>query len=953
MQKEIDLTSSGTPVRPVTSQGTWQALAERVGGSTLILAALFLLLILALNADLFRKPIIEDGDFAADSLTVQQAKHLHLLVGHYSRWQIHHPGPAYWYLFGLGEFLFYDLLHLVPAPFNAQLVTVIILNVGLLFAAFAIFKRHCPQFSIPLAMAITIVITVLVNSIATPSMLISVWQPDLLLFAYLLFAVSGASVLGGQTRDLPWMALSGMLLIHIHLSQPLFVGLIGGGVIACLLVPAARQGRLRAFVIERRWHFALAAALCLILALPPLLDIVLHTPSNLDDIRGYLHAHAGERNGLLTSFRYVLCFFLFVPKPEQVLTDPSGSVLREALSRPWVIIYWLVFFVSSLLAMALVRIDAGRSRSAFPRHLLWITAATVILFFYWAIRITGPLFLYNGNFFFFVHLVGWFLLLSVFSRRWVNQKGALAFASIGFTIAFAFINRDVLRSSAPSNPDVLQAAIAVSGAGLGDPKLTFQHDDWPLAAGVANAMERQGKPFCVSPDWGFMFTRENVCPDELRTERVAIATLGAPCMPPCRELYRSKTMSVTFSPVEWLKVPVSIGLADTADIKTGFYASEGTHRWAQKHAVIRFLLAPELPQAACFQLRLTGFGYPGRPTQVFLNGHRLGTLSKATLDTAAFAVSRDNLKAGDVNEVSLETERAGPVGADPREIGYGFNNLTLLSDPAEASCEMGSGPEYASLPVDWKAGCYGPEGPPSNEWRWCGSESALVIHNPYPEPRRVTVRADLSTGHAEPAPVVIRSRISSDRLAVNSIPRTYVSTLVLLPGENSLDFSCRAPRAEAPKDPRTMVLRFDHFSVESDGKALPTDADRSLASPLLIPGAGFYGLEASGDDTWRWCQRKCELILDNDTARPIVALFDATLITGQKEMSTVTLGSGIFAKTYRVNLDGLHARERFIAPPGRYTLAFSTDAPPVAAPGDPRLLVLQVKNLRVGIADPE
>jgi hypothetical protein len=951
MRKEIDLTSSGTSARSVTSQGTWQVLAERVGGSTLILAALFLLLILALNADVFRKPIIEDGDFAANSLIVQQAKHLHLLVGHYSRWGFHHPGPAYWYLFALGEFLFYDTLHLVPAPFNAQLVTVIIVNVALLFAAFAIFKRHCPQFSIPLAMAITVVITALVNGIAAPSMLVSNWPPDLLLFSYLLFAVSGASVLGGETRDLPWMSLSGMLLIHAHLSQFMFVGLIGGGVIAFLLVPAARQGRLRAFVIERRRHFALAAALCLILALPPLLDIALHTPNNLDDVRAYLHAHAGERNGLLTSFRYVLCFFLFVGKPEQVLNDPSGGLLHEVLSRPWIVIYWLLFFASSLLTMVLVRIDAGRSRSAFPRHLLWITAATVILFFYWAIRITGLFYVFNGSFFFVVHLLGWFLLLAVFSRGWANKKGALTIASIGFTIAFAFINRGVLRSNALSDPDVFRVAIAVSGAGLGNPELTFQHHDWPLATGVANAIKRLGKPFCVSGDWGYMFTRESVCPDELKTERVAIATGGAPCTPPCRELYRSKTMSATLSSVERLKIPVSIGLADTADIKTGFYASEGTHRWAQKHAAIRFLLAPELPPATCFQLRLTGFGYPGRPTQVFLNGHRLGTVSKETLDTAVFPVARDNLKAGNINEVSLDTERAGPVGADWREIGYGFNNLALRSTPAAGSCDIGSGPEYASPPVDWKAGCYGLEGKPPKEWRWCGSESALVIRNPYPEPRRVTVRAELSTGHEEPSPVIIRSQASSDRINVNAIPRAYVSTLVLFPGENTLDFSCRAPKAEAPNDPRTMVLRFEHFSVESDGKALPKEANRSQASPLLIPGAGFYGLEVAGADTWRWCQRKCELILDNDTARPIVALFAATLITGQKEISVVKLESRVFTKTYSVNADGLNATERFVLPPGRYTLVFSTDAPRVSAPGDPRLLVLQVKNLRVGIAD--
>ena len=71
---------------------------------------------LALNAQLFRNPIIEITDFAANSLLVQQARHFSLLTGHYSRWHFHHPGPAFLYLFALGELIFHDILHVAPAP---------------------------------------------------------------------------------------------------------------------------------------------------------------------------------------------------------------------------------------------------------------------------------------------------------------------------------------------------------------------------------------------------------------------------------------------------------------------------------------------------------------------------------------------------------------------------------------------------------------------------------------------------------------------------------------------------------------------------------------------------------------------------------------------------------------------------------------------------------------------
>ena len=64
----------------------------------------------------------EVGDFAANSLLIQDAKRLHLAVGNYSRVGFNHPGPAILYVLAFGELIFHDWLHVVPAPRSGQLV---------------------------------------------------------------------------------------------------------------------------------------------------------------------------------------------------------------------------------------------------------------------------------------------------------------------------------------------------------------------------------------------------------------------------------------------------------------------------------------------------------------------------------------------------------------------------------------------------------------------------------------------------------------------------------------------------------------------------------------------------------------------------------------------------------------------------------------------------------------
>ena len=811
----------------------------------LILTAAFVLLVLALNFELFTTPIVEHSDFAANSLLVQQAKHFRLLTGHYSRWLFHHPGPAFLYLFALGEFLFHDVLHIVPAPYNGQLLITIIFNGALLYATLCVFRRHA-ALSVPMALLATIVVAIVVNvNNHPPPMLVSNWMPDVMPFPYLLLAVSAASVLTGETRDLPFLAVSGMLLIHAHVAQFLFVGVIGASAIGYILVRAQRQSRLRALLFQRRRDFAVAASIVILFALPPLLELALDRPSNLDALLAYWRQTSDMRNNAGMAIGYFTCFLLFVGSPELALTKGPIGILTMGLSRPYVVAYWAAMGLLFVIALAARRKPPKRPRTPFLRYLTWIGAGSGLLFLYWATRITGPLFAFNGAFIYSLHLLAWFLLLAELEPRlgWrlVHPLNVLALACL---LVFGIAERKALRPGYKGSPDVLEAAVAVPASPFGTLAITFDHVDWTKAVGVANAMTRLGKPFCVSRDWGFMFSAVNVCPDLLMADNLRLATGASSCTPLCRFVYRGPVFSITRCPAQRLTLPVDVGLGDARGLDIeGFNADEGTHRWSQKHATIRFRLSPDRLPVPCFRIALTGFALPGRPTQLGVNGRTLGTLSKSVSDTAIFVVPRDALLPGEANSISFDTEKAGPVGADKREIGFAFVRLDLRAATPAESCAVdpAAQPEYFSIAVDWAPSCYALEGAPPHQWRWCGPDSLVVIHNSSSKPKRLTMSADLSTDRERAAPLRVRSPFFDSSVTVGRHQLFFARTFIVPPGDHTIVFTCTAPKSGSASDTRNLVLRFENFRLEPASVPLPSIS----ASPPPAPGRGSGRIEYS------------------------------------------------------------------------------------------------------------
>jgi len=641
-------------------------------------ALVFLIVVLLANVGLFRTPIIEHGDFAADSIQVQNAKHFRELLGNYSRWHFHHPGPGFFYAFAAGEYVFHDLLHLVPAPLNAHILTIIGLNLLFLFGSIAIIRRHSSTcMFIPVAILLSILFIYLVNAGSSfgegaNGALISVWSPHLLLFCFLFFLTACASVASDNVRHLPLVFFSGMLLLHAHVAQVSFVAVIIP--ITCLLAWMREKSTLRDILQRYKKPLLISAGIVVVFALPIVLDIFLHHPNNISAIKDYMRLHGAQQNSFVVSLRYYLTFILFIQNPEVAAYPGSEVSFAHARGFQWV--YWSVFLIMGVIGM----IGHLRARRSVDRFFVYVFAVVILaslLFLFWTSRIAGPLYHYNGFFIYSIQLLVLLTIAAFFINVIPLQLSDRSTLIVGCLLPLSILMvAPSFRISYRGDPKVLQVASKVP-AGAEAVRLVFAPPDWPFAAGVANEMKREHKLFCVNRDWEFMFGADNACRDSLDTPRLVFMKAAEPCASPCQMVFEDRDVSVQMRPYEPLKIPFRIGVEDTADAREGFYDPEVTHAWTQRIGTIHFLLASALSKDSRFRLRLYGMTLPGRPVHISLNNHFVGTIDGAGFNTSEFVVLGDVFRPDAENTMSFSVESAGPVGNDPRTLGYGFSYLEV------------------------------------------------------------------------------------------------------------------------------------------------------------------------------------------------------------------------------------------------------------------------------------
>jgi hypothetical protein len=461
-------------------------------------AAVFFVLLLARNASRLRHPIREAADFAANSMLIDRAEQGRQLTGNYSRVHFHHPGPVFLYVGALGQALFHQLLHVVPADFNGQLISFFALNAVLAGLVVTELRRQVRS----TAACVTAVAVVLVW--LSPHIAIAVpWPPYLYALPFLLLAVTAPAVVVGELRSLPAYTLAGAILVHGHVSFLMFVGVTTVAVLVCWLV--VNRARRRELLAGARRQLVVSGVIVFVFLLPMVLDLVLHWPGQWP-----LYWHYSR----------------------QAKTNPISGVLRFT-GHFWttVAIGWLGFAAALVVSVLLVlRVPAPQRR-----YLVWLAATVVFLVglvMFYAYRGVDDLTeIYTGDFSTvlpgLVLGVAAGLVVQALSQPIAKALPLLAVralaAVLGVGAGLVVLSGSGMAATLAVYPDVesdlaqLQAMAAPGQAiVLGIPHVGAT---WPKALAVLEEAHRRGIPVCVAdPAWRFIVAPAVECsPHEVAT----------------------------------------------------------------------------------------------------------------------------------------------------------------------------------------------------------------------------------------------------------------------------------------------------------------------------------------------------------------------------------------------------------------------------------------------------
>jgi hypothetical protein len=158
---------------------------------SIVFLALALAITAAYRKSFFATPFHEEGDSASNALQIHRARSLREIHGNYSQWGFYHPGPAFFYVYAVGEAVLHDALHLTPAPRNAHTYAGTLLQLAFYAVAIALFARHTRQPALTVALALA---AGALHYAHADRVLYSTWPPDVLLMPMLCLVVAGAAL---------------------------------------------------------------------------------------------------------------------------------------------------------------------------------------------------------------------------------------------------------------------------------------------------------------------------------------------------------------------------------------------------------------------------------------------------------------------------------------------------------------------------------------------------------------------------------------------------------------------------------------------------------------------------------------------------------------------------------------------------------------------------------------
>lgn len=451
---------------------------------------------------IFGAAVFETGDFAANALQIYEAKRFNELYGNYSRWGFYHPGPAFFYVYSLGEFFFYDSSFL-NSPHQAHILIGLLLQVVFYLWAIKILYSY---FSNVILLLILITLTLL-GGIYAHHMFISIWAPHVLLMPFLLLLVSFASVIEGNYENYIPLVLSSCFLVHGHVAQPLFVFTLFFFAFAYSIYSVNDKRKL----LRVNSFFNKTMIICttiLIIFLSPLcIDILQGDSSNFIKYINHIESHSSETKTTLQSIAYFFSFINFDQYPEKSINEDFNFFVifknYGIMASGWIIIG----LISLSLSFNKKYIFKNKE---FAKTLNVGFILTCLLSIYWGVIMDGPMFSFNAYFnysiLFIPFIVPVYYLVIFFNKKIIP----IVLIGLIMTIFFFFSKEQPIQSNTLYGKTIEQnVKILLQEQPRKKYLIDFPSQYWSTAISVALALKRLNSEFYINDEWGYIFGNDN------------------------------------------------------------------------------------------------------------------------------------------------------------------------------------------------------------------------------------------------------------------------------------------------------------------------------------------------------------------------------------------------------------------------------------------------------------
>jgi hypothetical protein len=408
------------------------------------------------------------------------------LLGPYSRFGWHHPGPLYFYL--LAPWYWMSRFHTTGVQAGALVIN--------LAAMWLIVRTTFAAASLPTAIAVSWFSAW--YAFRSDDIIVSAWNPHVIVMPLLAFIVLAAAMVADARRShLLFLVAVGTFLAQTHLAMVPIVAILG--------IPAVWTGRRLS-----RATWALAVGLKLFLWIPPLVEQISHRPGNLVAIASFF-VNGGPGQDFATAVSAWASTLTGAFRPGFVIAMgsdyvPASVPLLSAVA---------IGFLALLAALGVAR----RRDATFDACLLGMCAAASVVALAATTRIQD-------------HIIDHEIF-------WVSGIGALSVgAVVGSLVALAgAASRGIAVRAASTTATLAWLAVALTGAigmrhalerrrtlddhavdvlteqiekylatsGARRPRFDIEPPVWPIAAGALLEIDKAGTPFAVGERWATMF----------------------------------------------------------------------------------------------------------------------------------------------------------------------------------------------------------------------------------------------------------------------------------------------------------------------------------------------------------------------------------------------------------------------------------------------------------------